>query len=69
MRARAISMYLLVLQGGLAGGAALWGEIAERFGITRSLSYAAIGLGAGMLATFWFRLRSVEVHPNALAMD
>ncbi len=69
MRARAISMYLLVLQGGLAGGAALWGEIAERFGMARSLSYAAIGLGAGMLATFWFRLRSVEIHPNALAMD
>jgi len=69
MRARAISMYLLVLQGGLAGGAALWGEIAERVGISRSLSWAAIGLGVGMLATCWFRLRSVEVHPNALAMD
>ena len=65
MRARAISMYLLVLQGGLAGGAALWGEIAERVGMARSLSYAAIGLGVGMLATFWFRLRSVEIHPNA----
>ncbi len=69
MRARAISMYLLVLQGGLAGGAALWGEIADRVGMPRSLSCAAIGLGVGMLATFWFRLRSVEIHPNALAMD
>src|ERR1017187_9245231 len=69
MRARAISMYLLVLQGGLAGGAALWGEIAERVGMAHSLSYAAIGLGIGMLATFWFRLRSVEIHPNALAMN
>jgi predicted MFS family arabinose efflux permease len=69
MRARAISMYLLVLQGGLAGGAALWGEIAERVGMAHSLSYAAIGLGIGMLATFWFRLRSVEMHPNALAMN
>ena len=69
MRARAISMYLLVLQGGLAGGAALWGEIAERVGMGRSLSYAAMGLGVGMLATFWFRLRSVETHPNALAMN
>jgi predicted MFS family arabinose efflux permease len=69
MRARAISMYLLVLQGGLAGGAALWGAIAERVGMGRSLSYAAVGLGVGMLATFWFRLRSVETHPNALAMN
>ena len=69
MRARAISMYLLVLQGGLAGGAALWGEIAERVGMGRSLSYAAMGPGVGMLATFWFRLRSVETHLNALAMN
>src|SRR5271166_6176336 len=38
MRARAISMYLLVLQGGLAGGAVLWGTVAERFGMARSLS-------------------------------
>ena len=45
MRARAISMYLLVLQGGLAGGAALWGEVAEqrRHG-ARRCRYAAIGL-------------------------
>ncbi len=64
MRARAISMYLLVLQGGLAGGAALWGEIAERLGMARSLSYAALGLGVGMLATFWFRLRSVRNPPQ-----
>ncbi len=69
MRARAISMYLLVLQGGLAGGAALWGETAERVGMGRCLSYAAIGLGVGMLANFWFRLRSVEIHSEALAMN
>jgi len=69
MRARAISMYLLVLQGGMAGGAALWGEIAERFGVARSLSYAALGLVVGILATLWFRLHPGQIQPTALGMD
>jgi len=69
MRARAISMYLLVLQGGLASGAALWGAVAERFGITLSLSYAALGLMAGILATLWFRLHPGRLQPSAVGMD
>ena len=69
MRARAISMYLLVLQGGFAGGAALWGAVAERVGIQRSLRYAALGLLLGIGATFWFRLHPVPVEPNTIGMD
>ena len=69
MRARAISMYLLVLQGGLAGGAALWGEVAELVGVHRSLSYAALGLLIGVPAAAWFKLHAVEVQPSALGMD
>ena len=69
MRARAISMYLLVLQGGLAGGAALWGEVAERVGINRSLSFAALGLMAGILATLSFRLHPGRVQPTTVGMD
>ena len=69
MRARAISMYLLVLQGSFAGGAALWGAIAERLGMERSLRYAAIGLLAGIAATFWFRLHPIPVEPNIIGMD
>ncbi len=69
MRARAISMYLLVLQGGLAGGAALWGEIAEKFGMVRSLSYAAMGLLIGMAAAGWFKLQSSELQPSTVGMD
>lgn len=69
MRARCISMYLLVLQGGLAGGAALWGAIAERAGMQRSLTYAAIGLAVGIAATLWFRLHPADVGATALAMD
>src|SRR5271157_1593952 len=69
MRARAISMYLLVLQGGLAGGAALWGGIAERFGMARSLSCAAFGLVVGILATLWFRLHPGQIQATAIGMD
>ena len=69
MRARAISMYLLVLQGGLAGGAALWGEIAEKVGMERSLLYAAMGLLLGILAAAWFKLRPAEMQPSTVGMD
>ena len=49
LRARALSMYLLVLQGGLAGGSAVWGEVAERWSPQVALSVAALGLVAGLL--------------------
>src|SRR5882757_6763220 len=38
MRARALSMYLLVLQGGMALGSALWGELAARKGLPVALA-------------------------------
>jgi MFS family permease len=69
MRARAISMYLLVLQGGFALGAALWGAVAERVGVETSMEYAAVGLVLGIIATIWFRLHPVPVEPNAIGMD
>ncbi len=69
MRARAISMYLLILQGGFAGGAALWGAVAERASMERSLLYAALGLLVGITATYWFRLHTTEIQPTAVGMD
>jgi predicted MFS family arabinose efflux permease len=69
MRARAISMYLLILQGGFAAGSALWGAIAERAGMQLSLRYAALGLLAGIATTYWFRLHPVAVQPNTMGMD
>ena len=68
MRARAISMYLLVLQGGFALGAALWGAVAERVGVEQSMEYAAIGLIVGITATIWFRLHPVPVEELDLSL-
>lgn len=69
MRARAISMYLLVLQGGLAGGATLWGAIAEHVGTPRSLSFAALGLLIGLPAGAWFKLHPGNLQPTTAGMD
>ncbi len=57
LRARTLSIYLLVLQGGMAAGSTAWGAVGERWGIPLAMLFAAVGLLAG-LATMWhFRLR------------
>ncbi len=57
VRARVISMYVLVLQGGLALGSAVWGIVASRSGIQFALTFAAIALTAGLLLSPWYRLK------------
>src|SRR3989442_9984158 len=60
VRARVLAIYLLVFTGGLAGGSALWGFIAARFGISNALLLSAVGLIAGLLLTWRYRLVSKE---------
>jgi predicted MFS family arabinose efflux permease len=57
VRARMISMYVLVLQGGLAVGSAVWGVTASHFGIRFALTCAAAALCVGLLLGAWFRLQ------------
>ena len=57
VRARVISMYVLVLQGGLALGSAVWGAVASRTGVQFTLTFAAIALTAGLLLSPWYRLQ------------
>ena len=59
--ARSLSMYILVLQGGMAAGSAIWGAIAENQGVPRALMYAALGLVLGLISMRWHRLRVREV--------
>jgi predicted MFS family arabinose efflux permease len=57
VRARVISMYVLVLQGGLALGSAVWGAVASSAGVQFTLTFAAIALTAGLLLSPWYRLK------------
>jgi MFS family permease len=60
VRARTLSMYLLVLQGGIAAGSATWGALASTRGIDQALLWAAAALMAGLLAVPRFRLHDIE---------
>lgn len=60
VRARALAIYLLSFFGTLAAGSALWGVIAEHFGIPLALLCAASALLAGLLAALFFPLRISE---------
>lgn len=56
MRARALSMYLLVLQGGMALGSAVWGELAARKGVPAALAWSALAMVLGLSCVWRHRL-------------
>jgi MFS family permease len=61
LRARSLSMYLLVLQGGMAVGSAAWGFLANRFGVPAALLGSAIALGAGLFTVRRYPLPSPDL--------
>jgi predicted MFS family arabinose efflux permease len=61
MRARALSMYLLVLQGGMALGSAVWGELAARKGVPVALAWSALAMVVGLSSILWHRLTGHEL--------
>ncbi len=63
IRARVLSFYLLVLQGGMAVGAALWGALAKIIGVPDALGAAAVALALGV-----FALRGHRITANELDM-
>lgn len=62
MRARALSMYLLVLQGGMAVGSALWGAVAARQGVPAALAWSALAMVAGLITIRRHRLTAAELE-------
>ncbi|HEX4170763.1 MAG TPA: MFS transporter [Bryobacteraceae bacterium] len=44
VRARALGIYQMVLQGGMAAGGVLWGFVAERYSTPMALAFASAGL-------------------------
>lgn len=65
MRARALSMYLLVLQGGMALGSAIWGALATKVGIPTTMLCSSIALVFGLITVRKYRLTAkvVELSP------
>jgi MFS family permease len=61
MRARALSMYLLVLQGGMAIGSAVWGELATRRGVPAALAWSALAMVLGLASVWRHRLTAAEL--------
>jgi MFS family permease len=68
VRARALSMYLLVLQGGMALGSAAWGALATRIGVPAALLCSALALLVGLTTIRRHRLsaRDVEMAPSVV---
>ena len=62
LRARALSMYLLVFQGGMGLGSAAWGALATKVGIPDALFYSALALVAGLVTVRKYRLTSQELE-------
>jgi MFS family permease len=68
VRARALSMYLLVLQGGMALGSAAWGALATRVGVPMALLVSAAALVVGLSTIRRHRLsfRDLELAPSVV---
>jgi MFS family permease len=56
VRARALSLYLLVFFGGMAAGSVLWGAVAGPLGVPRALVASAVWLVVGLAAGLRLRL-------------
>ncbi|BAU76049.1 MFS transporter [Metapseudomonas furukawaii] len=65
VRARALSVYILIFFGGMAAGGLLWGSIASHASISLALILAAAGLAAGTLATLKVKLPATEAEDLA----
>ena len=64
MAARAIAAYLLTFQGGQAIGSAVWGALSDRVGDPITLTIAAVGTSAGLLAAVRWVVQDHHAAPG-----
>jgi MFS family permease len=57
VRARALAVYLLVFQGGMALSSMLWGSVAERYGLRATFIAAGVVLLLTPVLATWYPLR------------
>ena len=64
-RARVLAVFMLIFQGGMAAGSALWGAVAERIGVEAALVLAGAGTVATIALGFIARLpeATADVSP------
>ena len=60
VRARALAMAMLVIQGGLAGGSLVWGTVATHVGMPAALATAAVLMIAGLRLAARYRLAGTD---------
>jgi MFS family permease len=60
VQARALAMYMLVFQGGMAMGSAVWGAVASHTSIPTALLGAAVGLIVGLTVMARYRLQPAD---------
>ena len=69
IKARALAIYLLVFQGSMAMGSALWGSVASRIGVPSTLlAAAALLAAAGVILAWRFpfdRTSALDLSPSA----
>lgn len=61
VRARALSVYLMIFYGSMALGSVLWGWVATRYSISFSLKIAGFGILISNLITYHFRLKDSQI--------
>ena len=65
--ARALSLYQMAAFGGLAGGAWMWGVIAEAHGVQTSLTIASfVTLGSALIGLWWRLSQAEELNLDPL---
>ncbi len=60
VRARGLSMVMVMFMGGMAIGALLWGQLATHFSVADALQIAAVGLALSILATWRTKLIQMD---------
>lgn len=65
VRARALGIYLVVFQGGLGIGSALWGLVAQHVGTSAALALSALGVVLGLAAIRRWPLRAITTRDLA----
>ena len=67
VRARALAVYGIVAQGGLAIGSALWGVVAEHLSLSMTLLCAAATLAASLVLSLRYRVKleeTIDLSPS-----